>query len=536
MKNNLIILAKQYMKRKEWKKAIELFEEHKSLGLQMQNDDIFSFIECLLKAGLFDKAEKETLKILKNDKENEKALNQLILIYDYKSLWRKAYEVNKELLIIDSSNPNYHFSMGRVNSYLKYNEAAKKNYIEGLLSTHGMTYNKLIETMQKSCFPTIENINTHYVFLGGKNNLGAFIHNIDGFKYMTKISKHGNGSKKETTFYQEVVSQFPQIKEAIPQFINSFTINNINYLTIELVETSNQKSTIDDVIKASQILSSVSYEEISNSFPNSNYDLNLKSRANYITPFFTQIHKKEYNKNLFEKLKKFCNQKSYQDDIKEIISYLETLIMNNKLYLYIDPARHYSLLHGDFQPSNTIYDNKNKKTKIIDWPTYKIGPKFIDITRYFQASFTSLDDIHSSYLDQNKLDLIEKIFFLYAFALFHFLALKKSNMYLTISNFILPALDEMRKYIKVFTGEEYLKSDNIFNQILLNINKVINNEHNIEKKKRLKLQKENSSLKQEIKKIKATHTYSDKKLNDVRDNNPQNSKTLFKKLIDKFKK
>src|SRR5690625_1926322 len=84
--------------------------------------------------------------------------------------------------------------------------------------------------------------------------------------------------------------------------------------------------------------------------------------------------------------------------------------------------------------------------KVFDWATFKTGPHFIDIARYFVISSTSYSDIKELYLFNEqldrKMDLIERIFFLYAFILFHFIILKnkKKNLDKTVSELILPAL------------------------------------------------------------------------------------------------
>lgn len=539
MDSNYIYEARKYKNEKQWKKAIENFEKQKNQNLEIGVEDSLIYAHCLFMDGQIGRAKNVLLSVLKKNNKYEEALYQLLIIYDNQSAWNEAFDIIKQLLTIDSSNPDYYFYMGRINSYLRNNEEAKNNYINGLLFKHDTNYEELVEMIQKECFPDYEGIDSSYVFMGGKNNLGAFVHKVNNEEFITKITKIGNGSKKETTFYEEVVSLFPQVQDAVPRFISSINKNDINYLTIEKIEFNNSACSFDDVVKASQLVSSIPYKSINRKFPNSNYNYRLKNRANFITPYFTNIHKKVYNNKLFNNLKKFSEQRGDSQVIQDIILYLEHEIMDNELFLYINPDKHYSLLHGDFQPSNILFDKKSEKIKIIDWPTFKVGPKFIDLTRYFQASLTSFKDIQSYYLNNdevNKLELIEKVFFLYSFILFHFLILNKHNVYSNLNHFIIPALIEMNKLIKECLGSSYIEHIDFLNDIITDFNTLVIEENSKLSIHNRELKKDNKRIKKDIKTLVEENKRTKNKLQRILNSKSWKLTSPFRKLINKIKR
>src|SRR5699024_11766432 len=97
-----------------------------------------------------------------------------------------------------------------------------------------------------------------------------------------------------------------------------------------------------DVINAIQRISTIKRSEIVEKHPNPNYLFQMKNRAISIVIFFTKIHERSYNEQLFNLLYKLLNQNNYPKSVMHIINRLESLIMDNKLYALINPEEHYS--------------------------------------------------------------------------------------------------------------------------------------------------------------------------------------------------
>src|SRR5690625_451344 len=98
--------------------------------------------------------------------------------------------------------------------------------------------------------------------------------------------------------------------------------------------------------------------------------------------FFTEIHQKQYNEMLFSLLYKRLKENNHPKSVNDTIKKLESLIMNNSLYIFMQPEKHYSLLHGDYIPQNLKANKNNELPFVFDWALFTIGPRFIDIARF----------------------------------------------------------------------------------------------------------------------------------------------------------
>jgi len=508
MEANLLTLANDYQNQREWEKAIECYEQYIEENANCTETTYVSYAKCLRFVGLTNQAKNILLEANKIYPQSEQVLVELLNLYDHLGDWKATKSITNTLLEISPKNSNYYFKLGRAYSYLRNKKGAKQAYKAGLMYRHGMSIKELIKKVQSGFIgQSDEMIMSKYVFMGGRNNLGAIHHEYRNKKYITKISRSNKGTQREGIFYKEICSQFPILKKIAPLYVDLQTIDNIQYLTIEKIDDIKKKKSIEKVIEISQLISTVNYQDIIKNHPNLNYPLTLKSRTNYITIFFTQIHKKHYNQQLFSALRKFAHQNKYPEHTVQIIQQLEKLIMGNQLYTFIKPEKHYSLLHGDFAPSNMKIKKDDNALKVFDWATFKTGPHFIDIARYFVISSTSYSDIKELYLFNEqldrKMDLIERIFFLYAFILFHFIILKNKKKILdkTVSELILPALLDLEVHISIFTRKEPVLTP-FSMQLLLDNNKLIRLESRELKKKVKKLERENLNLRKENNKTK----------------------------------
>src|SRR5690625_2791183 len=222
------------------------------------------------------------------------------------------------------------------------------------------------------------------------------------------------------------------------------------------------KANIAEIIQTSKRISSIPYEQIVKKYPNPNYLFQLKNKPFFIVIFFTQIHRKKYNKLLFNLLYKLLKQNDYPESTENIIKRLETLIMNNSLYSFINPKEHYSINHGDFIMQNLILKQEDQSIKVFDWATFTTGPHFIDIARFISSSLVPYSEVKELYLDNEEtggdLSLIEKIFFLYSLILLYLLRLKKKATESKQEIYIKPALKDMEDLVSLFMETEYEQS------------------------------------------------------------------------------
>lgn len=364
------------------------------------------------------------------------------------------------LISVNPKQAEYYFRLGRTHSYLKNYTKAKQVYQTGLQYRHGLTFKKLIKKIQRSISNDPSKIKSEYIFINGRNNLGAIIHEYQGKKYFTKISLYARGAQREELFYRELCKEFPSLQQVVPLFIDSQVIDRIIYLTLKMIDgvPTNSKH-INQIFTISKKISSIRNGNLLKTYPNPNYLFQLRNRPFSIIVFFIKIHDKYYNERLFSSLHKLTKQNNFPSSVNQVILRLESLIMENHLYAFIKPKKHYALLHGDFIPQNISIDNHSKKHIVFDWATFTIGPHFMDVARFVTTSFTPYSSIKESYLanDQygGKMTLIEKIFFLYALILLYTLMNTRKNIEAILSDYILPCLNDLESLINEFKEKDF---------------------------------------------------------------------------------
>src|SRR5699024_12631250 len=105
---------------------------------------------------------------------------------------------------------------------------------------------------------------------------------------------------------------------------------------------------------------------------------NLRN-PNIVTQFFTLIHTETYTRLLVSSLRTLVSQRVQPDMVDFLMNRLEALVMDNQLYVLVDPERDYTLLHGEYKPAAIIIDDSTKKGYVIDWSTFTIGPPCVEI-------------------------------------------------------------------------------------------------------------------------------------------------------------
>lgn len=461
MESHLLQAAKRYQKEHKWEKAIDSFEKYINEYEGNCADTVYtSYAKCLRVIGNTNHAEEVLERSQEFHPQSERVLLEFYNIYDSLADWNAALSVVYRLIEINPEEAGYHFRLGKTYaSKLDYNKA-EQAYQTGLKWKHGLSFEELITKIKEGFTDTPDDFSSQYIFINGKNNLGAFTHTYGDRKYITKISRYKRDAKREEKFYKNVCLDFPALKSVVPLCIDSQVFDNILYLTLEMIDDVPVTSEhIKDIIATSSTISSVTYEDVKE-YSNPKYLFQLRNRPGSVTVFFTQIHKKYYNERLFASLHKLSEQKNYSETLNQVIRQLESLVMENDLYTFMEPEKHYTLLHGDFNTQNIKINKLDKIPRVFDWATFKIGPHFIDIARYLSISFTPYSEVKEVYLFNDetgwKLTMIEKIFFLYGLILYYILyAGKKKSMETRLSDYILPALIDFESLVAAFVKVEY---------------------------------------------------------------------------------
>src|SRR5699024_5425889 len=361
-------LAQNYRKEREWEKAIECYEQYLQECKDVSSFSVYkNYAQSLIRKGDINQAKEILLKAKEVFPNNERVLIEIYKLYDFIGEWESAkIEVN-ELITLNPNKSEYYFLLGRIYSFLDSYKEAKNIYKKGIERRHGCSIEEVVKKIQCGITNRTVEINTEYVLSGGRNNYGAFVHSYKGKKLFTKITNFStNAAKHEEVFYKDMSTKYLSLVDLVPTFVDSQVIDIILYLTSEMIEeTSVSYKQLPDAISAIENISTIKRSEIVEKYPNPNYLFQMKNRAISIVIFFTQIHRKSYNEQLFRLLYKLLNQNNYPKPVIHLVNKLESLIMDNKLYALINPEEHYSLLHGDLIKPNIKSDGNEKNIKVF---------------------------------------------------------------------------------------------------------------------------------------------------------------------------
>ncbi|MCT8140009.1 phosphotransferase [Anaerobacillus sp. CMMVII] len=428
MTEQLLVLAKKHQDEHKWQKAIECFEQYLEENRESCSDTVYvSYARSLRIVGQTTLVKEVLDEGQKRFPTSEHILVELYKLYDFLGEWDAAKDVAMKLLKRNPKQADYHFRLGRSYSFLLNNKKAKKSYQTALEYKHNLPFSELVQTIQRGFTDNFNTVTSSYVFIDGKNNLGAFVHHDGEHRLFTKISNYtnkNNGAGREEAFYSNLCSSFPQLNNLVPRFVNSQIIDKVSYLTLEMINASPVGPVhIKKVIDTSQVIATIDYHQLAPSYKLPNYVFQFrKGRAISVVHFFTQIHEEAYNKKLFKAINLIMKQHQYPKEVRLLMKRLESAIMNHHLYSYIKPEKHYSLLHGDFAFQNILVDKDTERPYVIDWTSHTLGPHFIDLARYFTSLLLPYAQVKELYLNEadKKLSQIEQIFFHYALILFTF--------------------------------------------------------------------------------------------------------------------
>ncbi|HLQ95914.1 MAG TPA: phosphotransferase [Pseudogracilibacillus sp.] len=459
MNSDFLQAAKAHQKKQEYKKAVTCFQSYMKEHTAPYEEKFYKdYAKCLRLIGETRHAEAILQEGREEHPESVVVLKESSALYEVMGDWNKAKTCSEKLIQLEPETPAHHIRLGGIYAQLKETQEAENAYQDALTYQHGMDMEELMSLVQQRIAEQPASIQTHYVHMGGMNNLGAFIHETEQGKYMTKIAVNKGANKREAFFYEEIVKTFPVLQDIVPTCLDSFVQDNILYITMEWKAGKFAGlEQFPEVLEMHEKLASIPYNDIVDLFhlPSYKFQFNLRN-PNIVTQFFTQIHKENVNRQLFKSLRTLVEQKETPATVDFLITRLESFVLDNQLYLLVEPERHYTLLHGEYKPGTIIIEEGTAKGYVIDWSTFTIGPPCVEIARYLSAELPSYSKIQEIYLHHEKrmdqLTFVERIFFLYAMVVFYILRFIKSKNTATrekITQFITEVLNELEKLIEL---------------------------------------------------------------------------------------
>ncbi|WP_159433155.1 phosphotransferase [Bacillus massilinigeriensis] len=288
----------------------------------------------------------------------------------------------------------------------------------------------LLNNVENNLF-TNNLVESHYIYLGGEQNLGCFEHTdkINEETYLTKITILSN-FESEKWFYNQLYQNYESIRLITPKIINIIERKSVSLalITMEKIDGVVPKiegKVLKEVVRISKLINSIQFGEIKHLIPTPDFNLefqltnkNYPNHPIFALHSFTGIHRKKTNQRLFQLIYKRMKQLKYSSKTIELIRNLEKLIFDSEIYNWICPEIDYTLQHGDFNSHNMIWDERKEKLYIIDWGNTRVGPKWVDLAGLFGQLKLSYFEIEHLLLGdkENKTSFSpkEKMLFLYS--------------------------------------------------------------------------------------------------------------------------
>jgi tetratricopeptide (TPR) repeat protein len=358
--------------------------------------------------------------------------------------WHKVIHSNKE-------DVNYNLYLKLLKCYLHLDCYQSVNYYmrRGLQVTKGLNVNKLIEDIQYKINPNKQNVRSRFVFAGGAHNLGVIEHEYfkKGIikKYITKICDSvidRNRIANEKLFNLQIREEFPQLKDITPKFIDytEFDKGNLSFLTFEKVSGVDMVSA--EALHVHKKILSVVPKKYMYSFQMPEF---LSPENELFLCGFSTIHEEETNRKIIGWLRKRASELENSSSILFLIERLQNVILGQRLYDELKPDVHYGFFHGDFKSENILQECKTDRCFVIDWTTFGVGPKGLDMTIFFNELDFSFEEVDKSYLANQEVGLkrIEKIIFIYAYIVYRFISMKKRENQESLHDFLQQTIEKM---------------------------------------------------------------------------------------------
>lgn len=446
----LLLTAKQLEKQNKLEEAINLLKKNFDEEQQWLDNTYSLYARLYRLSGQMELAKEIIGRGNKIYPQSETVLLEFLNICMAIHNYHAARIVAEDLIKINPAEGKYYFELGRALAETKDEEKAKSAFKIGLIHHHDMPTEQLIEKIQDTITNKKETLSSSYTYLGGMNNLGAIVHENEEEQYFTKITRIDQGARREALFYRDVQAEYPQLKDVTPSFNGLESLDDVQYLTIEHINVLKEPIKLKYMIEVVKKLSTICYEDISEKFPNPSYPFVMrKNTGPDIVYLFTKIHERKQNELLLSTAKTFAQEYNYPDEVKEMLSKIETMIFERKLYHHIIPEQHYSLLHADLKLTNMVLSEKDEKLYIIDWGSFTVGPRFVDMAALFAdlpiAYETLIDKYINNMDEENTLSNVERFYFSFVYFLSSFVKLTHNNIDDIYARSLLPAMKHMEE-------------------------------------------------------------------------------------------
>ncbi len=315
-----------------------------------------------------------------------------------------------------------------------------------------MDIKQITQEIENNVFSGIEVNSSYSVKDGGLHNIGILKHTLKSSsktcKYITKIVpnfKKTNYFRKRELYFNTILKhKFNNLEKTSAKMVGFFKIKGVYFFIYEALEDKVQKKHIFKIIEQHNLISEIKYKEIKYIIKKMDI-LNSK-------PYISLMHKKNTHRylllNLSTKITSLNNYK-YERQLYDIISKLTVLIIKSKIYKKIKINKHYVFCHKDLNLGNILLDVKGNKPKFIDFSSYNICIKGMDLGRIFRDfkfTFSQIDTIYLSTIEADK-DNIRKVFITYKLILLWFNDLTRFNFEYIFHENILPAVNYIEKNV-----------------------------------------------------------------------------------------
>lgn len=363
-------------------------------------------------------------------------INEGYHLFSMKGDWNQAMTYAAQLSRLEPEKGGHFIKKGRSCVYLNKHKEAKEWFALGIQSLTGKSLKELEAEVEKRIIKSLAldseiAVESTYLISGGKNNLGFFHHRIKGEpkEYLTKILE--KRKKREAYFYQEVLKKLPELKDYCPSLVFSDPIGGIRVLTLEKVTFQEiTKKEEDQQIRQFFLQTGrVEYSEELQDFlkvPNSVMRLG-EGRSQGLVKYFESIHQKETNEQLFQQIREKISRKRYPISVKVLFWVWEKMVIRSGIYKNIIPEKDFAFIHGDLGPHNLLYESNSNRVKVIDWNSYRMGPKTYDIANFTIKSSRALPDM------EENLSSMDEFLLYYAMSIIAFMGSGKKkflNQYL----------------------------------------------------------------------------------------------------------
>lgn len=268
--------------------------------------------------------------------------------------WAAAEEAIQELIRLRPDKAAYYFRLGRAQVGANELDAAEKSYRLGLTQTHPRGWDAVVRCIQDSLPGNRSPTSSKYTLTGGFDNFGGLVNRSEAGEYFTKIVQARRD--RETLFYHGLLTQHPQLASISPRYYGSHDIDGLRYLTVQMLTPPDPAPELSQIIDISRTIQSVGYCDVGGEYANPAYKFELKFNTPSVVKGFTHIHRERYNRQLFDTLHRLAPSAHDAETAESVVAELESIIMKDHLYALMSPAEHYTLLHGDFKPSNIMSD------------------------------------------------------------------------------------------------------------------------------------------------------------------------------------